>query len=106
MYKRQGQEALHEFITVTKRNYCGPDKPFAGIIILFDEFGRYLEFSVQRPYIAGSGALQQLFEAVQENADSVFLLGFIPVSYTHLIAESLFIDHIDFFKHVFVLIVE
>lgn len=72
-----GQEALHEFITVTKRNYCGPDKPFAGIIILFDEFGRYLEFSVQRPHIAGSGALQQLFEAVQDNADSVFLLGFI-----------------------------
>lgn len=72
-----GQEALHEFITVTKNNYCGNGKPFAGIVILFDEFGRYLEFSVQRPHIAGSGALQQLFEAVQENADGVFLLGFI-----------------------------
>jgi hypothetical protein len=72
-----GQEGLHEFITVTKKNYCGPDKPFAGIVILFDEFGRYLEFAVQRPHIAGSGALQQLFEAVQDNADSVFLLAFI-----------------------------
>lgn len=72
-----GQEALQEFITKTKKYYCGSDKPFAGIIILFDEFGRYLEFSVQKPYIAGSGALQQLFEAVQENAESVFLLGFI-----------------------------
>lgn len=72
-----GQEALHEFITVTKNNYCGPGKPFAGLVILFDEFGRYLEFAVQRPHIAGSGALQQLFEAVQDNADSVFLLGFI-----------------------------
>jgi hypothetical protein len=72
-----GQEGLHEFITVTKNNYCGPDKPFAGIIILFDEFGRYLEFAVHRPHIAGSGALQQLFEAVQDNADSVFLLAFI-----------------------------
>ncbi len=72
-----GQEALQEFITKTRNYYCGSDKPFAGIIILFDEFGRYLEFSVQKPYIAGSGALQQLFEAVQENAESVFLLGFI-----------------------------
>jgi hypothetical protein len=72
-----GQEALHEFITETKNNYCGPGKPFAGIVILFDEFGRYLEFAVQKPHIAGSGALQQLFEAVQDNADSVFLLAFI-----------------------------
>lgn len=72
-----GQESLHEFISVTKNHFCGLDKPFAGIVILFDEFGRYLEFAVQKPYIAGSGALQQLFEAVQGNSDSVFLLAFI-----------------------------
>lgn len=72
-----GQEALHEFISVAKDNYCGPGKPFSGIVILFDEFGRYLEFSVQSPHIAGSGALQQLFESIQGNSDSVFFLGFI-----------------------------
>lgn len=72
-----GQESLHDFIRITKENYCGNGKPFAGIAIIFDEFGRYLEFSVQKPHIAGSGALQQLFETVQANSDKVFLLSFI-----------------------------
>lgn len=72
-----GQESLHDFIRVTKETYCGPKKAFAGILIIFDEFGRYLEFSVQKPHVAGSGAMQQLFECVQANGDGVFLLGFI-----------------------------
>lgn len=72
-----GQESLHDFIRVTKETYCGEGKPFGGILIIFDEFGRYLEFSVQKPHIAGSGALQKLFESVQENSDKVFLLSFI-----------------------------
>ena len=57
-----GLESLNDFIRVTKETYCGDGKPFAGIVIIFDEFGRYLEFSVQKPHVAGSGALQQLFE--------------------------------------------
>lgn len=72
-----GQESLHDFIRVAKSVYCGPNRPFAGIVVIFDEFGRYLEFSVQKPHIAGSGALQQLFECVQANSDGVFLLSFI-----------------------------
>ncbi|MCD5401674.1 hypothetical protein LR013_03690 [candidate division NPL-UPA2 bacterium] len=72
-----GQESLHDFIRITKETYCGQNKPFAGILIIFDEFGRYLEFSVQKPHVAGSGALQQLFESVQANSDGVFLLCFI-----------------------------
>lgn len=72
-----GQESLHDFIRVAKDSFCGPKKPFAGILIIFDEFGRYMEFSVQKPHIAGSGALQQLFECVQANGERVFLLGFI-----------------------------
>ncbi|AEG14187.1 hypothetical protein Desku_0571 [Desulfofundulus kuznetsovii DSM 6115] len=72
-----GQESLHDFIRIAKETYCGPDKPFAGILIIFDEFGRYLEFAVQKPHIAGPGALQQLFECVQANGDKVFLLCFI-----------------------------
>ena len=44
-----GQESLHDFMRVAKEAYCGPNKSFAGILIIFDEFGRYLEFSVQKP---------------------------------------------------------
>jgi len=72
-----GQESLHDFIRVTKENYCGEGNHYAGLLILFDEFGRYLEFSVQKPHIAGSGALQQLFECVQANEDAVMLVCFI-----------------------------
>lgn len=72
-----GQESLQDFVRVTKETYCGPGKPYAGILIIFDEFGRYLEFAVQKPHVAGSGALQQLFECVQANGDGVFLLCFI-----------------------------
>ncbi len=72
-----GQESLQDFMKVACRTYCGTDKPFRGMLIIFDEFGRYLEFAVQKPYIAGSGTLQQLFEGVQDNSDDVFLLSFI-----------------------------
>lgn len=69
-----GQESLHDFIRVTKETYCGPGKPFRGLLLIFDEFGRYLEFAVQKPHVAGSGSLQQLFECVQENSDGVYLI--------------------------------
>jgi hypothetical protein len=72
-----GQESLHDFIRVTKEAFCGQGKPYAGLVIIFDEFGRYLEFSVRKPYVAGSGALQQLYECVQANGDGVFLLCFV-----------------------------
>lgn len=72
-----GQESLYDFLRISKENFCGTGKPFSGIVIIFDEFGRYLEFSVQKPHVAGSGALQQLFECVQANGDAVFLLCFI-----------------------------
>ncbi|MGB4243429.1 MAG: hypothetical protein WBK42_07710 [Dethiobacteria bacterium] len=72
-----GQESLQDFIRVTKEFFCGKGKPFAGILIIFDEFGRYLEFAVQRPHVAGPAALQQLYESIQENGDKVFLLAFI-----------------------------
>lgn len=76
-FSAAGQESLQDFIRVTKEAFCGPGKPFAGLLIFFDEFGRYLEFAVQKPHIAGPAALQQLYEAVQENGDKVFLVAFI-----------------------------
>ena len=49
-----GQESLHDFLKVVATNYCGQGKYYAGLLILFDEFGRYLEFAVQKPHVAGS----------------------------------------------------
>ena len=57
--------------------YCGAGKPYKNIVILFDEFGKYLEFAIGKPYIAGTSALQELFEAVQTCNTSVCFVGFI-----------------------------
>lgn len=75
--KAAGQESLQDVLATIANNYCGKKGPFQGLLIIFDEFGRYLEFAVQRPHIAGSAALQQLFEGVQANSDCMHLLCFI-----------------------------
>ncbi len=72
-----GQESPQELIQAVCDHYCSADGPFRSVIILFDEFGRYLEFAAERPHIAGDAALQQLFEGVQNNSDQCFLLCFI-----------------------------
>ena len=44
------------------------------MLILFDEFGRFLEFAADRPHIAGDAALQQIYEGVQNNSDKCSML--------------------------------
>ncbi len=86
-----GRESLQDFVQKARDVYCGEGKPFAGILILFDEFGRYLEFAVLQPKLAGAGGPQQLLESVQANADKVFLTCFIqyePKTYISRIAPE------------------
>ncbi|NMA47275.1 MAG: hypothetical protein GX945_12015 [Lentisphaerae bacterium] len=72
-----GGESVRDVIDLAAREYCGVGKAFKSILILFDEFGRYTEFATTRSHIAGSGALQDLFEAVQNNTGKVCFVGFI-----------------------------
>jgi len=72
-----GQETPQQLIQTVCRTYCTEDGPFQGLLILFDEFGRYLEFAADRPHIAGDAALQQLFQGVQDNGDHCFMLCFV-----------------------------
>ena len=69
-----GQESPQQLIQTLCETYCGEDGEFKNLLIVFDEFGRYLEFAVERPYIAGDAALQQLFEAVQDNSDHCLMM--------------------------------
>lgn len=69
-----GQESPQQLIQTLCSSYCGQGKPFQSMLILFDEFGRYLEFAAERPHIAGDAALQQIFEGVQDNGDKCNLL--------------------------------
>ncbi|SPD75416.1 conserved hypothetical protein [uncultured Desulfobacterium sp.] len=72
-----GGESVRDVIDVTVREFCGTGKPYRCLLVLFDEFGKYTEFATVRSQIAGSGVLQDLFEAIQANANSACFLGFI-----------------------------
>lgn len=72
-----GRESLQDVLAVVANSYCGENGTFQGLLIIFDEFGRYLEFAVERPHIAGSAGLQQLFEGVQAHSQCIHLLCFI-----------------------------
>lgn len=69
-----GAESPKQLLETVCKNYCGDDGPFQSVLILFDEFGRYLEFAVEKPHIAGDAALQQIFEGVHENAEQCAML--------------------------------
>lgn len=69
-----GAESANQLITTVCQEYCGDNGPFQGLVILFDEFGRYLEFAIEKPHVAGDAALQQVFEGVQDNAERCFML--------------------------------
>ncbi|MEW6378860.1 MAG: hypothetical protein AB1611_04555 [bacterium] len=72
-----GGESVQDVIDVVAREYCGVDKPFRRLLILFDEFGRYTEFATVRSQVAGSGVLQDMFEGIQGHADTACFVGFI-----------------------------
>jgi hypothetical protein len=72
-----GQESAQELINTLCEIYCGPDGAFSSVVILFDEFGRYLEYAADKPRLAGDAALQQIFQGVQDNSGKVRLIGFI-----------------------------
>ena len=72
-----GGESIRDVIDVACREYCGDDKFFRCLTIIFDEFGRFTEFATVRSHIAGSGVLQDLFEGIQSNASRATFSGFI-----------------------------
>lgn len=72
-----GGESIRDVIDVACREYCGDDKFFRCLTIIFDEFGRFTEFATVRSHIAGSGVLQDLFEGIQSNSSRATFSGFI-----------------------------
>ena len=56
---------------------CNEFGIFNKIVVLFDEFGRYIEYTSSYPQQAGESALQQIFEAVQNANKNIIFVGFI-----------------------------
>lgn len=69
--------SANAIIEVLLKETCGLHGKFDGIVILFDEFGRFLEYAGANPAAAGDSALQQIFEAVQNAQGDVQFVGFI-----------------------------
>lgn len=75
--KTIGDETVKDVLGKVSSEYVGPGKPYARLLILFDEFGHYLEFAANKPQVAGDGALQHLFEGIQAHSESISFVGFI-----------------------------
>ena len=59
-------------------DYCSASGPFDGIVILFDEFGRYLEYASSNSSAkTGESALQQIFECAQNAEGRIQVVNFI-----------------------------
>ena len=61
-----------EVLSLLSEEYCIRNHEFDRIFILFDEFGRYIEYTANYPQMAGESALQQIFETIQ-NADGTIV---------------------------------
>jgi len=72
-----GQESAQALIKTVCDAYCGEEGPFSALVILFDEFGRYLEYVAEKPNLAGDSALQQIFQGIQDSVGKARLIGFI-----------------------------
>jgi len=70
-------ESIRDVVDTSIQNYCGANKPFRSLLVLFDEFGRYTEFATMKSQIAGSGVLQDLFEGIQAHSSTACFTGFI-----------------------------
>ena len=66
-----------DILILLERTFCREQKVFKNIIILFDEFGRYIEYTAANPAVAGDSALQQIFEAIQNADGNILFDGFI-----------------------------
>lgn len=56
---------------------CIEDKIFDNIVIIFDEFGRFIEYAGVAGVLSGESALQQIFESVQNANKNILFIGLI-----------------------------
>ncbi|MDD2635641.1 MAG: hypothetical protein PHW82_09110 [Bacteroidales bacterium] len=70
-------ESVRDLIGKTVDEYCGEGKPYQSVVVLFDEFGKYIEFASTKSHLAGNGVLQDLFEAIQSYSSHACFIGFI-----------------------------
>lgn len=96
----EGRESAQDLIATFCDNYCGVDGPFSRLVIVFDEFGRFLEYVAERPALAGDSALQQIFQGVQDRADKAHFIGFIQYELKAYLARLAHRDAMHIQKYI------
>ncbi len=66
-----------DVLNLLVKKYCIETPILDRIYILFDEFGRYIEFTANNPLVAGDSSLQQIFETVQNAGGRIVFDAFI-----------------------------
>lgn len=70
LYMPASRGELRDLLTSVASSLCGPGRKYRGLVIVFDEFGKYMSFAAASEAIAGPGAMQQLFEGIQSIKDN------------------------------------
>lgn len=65
--------SLAEVVRWATDNFCGPGKPLGGVLILFDEFGLYIQRYAQRD---SAGELQDLLNGISDRQGQTAFLAF------------------------------
>ncbi|OQY10739.1 MAG: hypothetical protein B6I28_00330 [Fusobacteriia bacterium 4572_132] len=69
--------SANKVLEKVEEELCGVRGEFNKILIIFDEFGRFLEYASDSPQKAGDSALQQIFEAIQNTDKNIMFIGTI-----------------------------
>ncbi len=85
VYREVNGDSIHwerglsagDVLSLLSEELCGSEKPFNKVVLLFDEFGRYIEYAAANPTIAGEAALQQIFESVQNASGRILFSAFV-----------------------------
>ena len=96
----EGRESAQDLIATFCECYCGDKGPFSRLLIVFDEFGRFLEYVAERPALAGDSALQQIFQGVQDHADKAHFIGFIQYELKAYLARLAHRDAMHIQKYI------
>ena len=76
LYPPASSGELKNMITAVAESLCGDGKPYRAMLILFDEFGKYMSFAAANEPVAGAGIMQLLYEGIHGGADAqIVLLG-------------------------------
>nr|WP_321306843.1 hypothetical protein [uncultured Sphaerochaeta sp.] len=75
VFEPQAEGELKDLIYSIAESHCGENKYYQSMLILFDEFGKYMAFAASAEQRAGSGIMQQLYEGIQSVNNSSFADG-------------------------------